>query len=312
MSSATKSTTALPTALSTLEHERIMVCRVWDGIDFTPCFRRTWVVGGTGTLTDRYIANVAVVLAGIAGLLVLVQLFRSRRIRDVSTADLVSPGGDNLVKLEARVLVSAIASTLKPVSPISIGDVESASESTPEHVTPAASGTPPTPSQIQRAAESTINTFRRSKPPAARRWETVYWVIGVLGAATLLGLQLYVAYPDRSNPTWHVVRPLVFPATLLLLALTRDAPLAALVTLYLVPEALLFRSASLSKGVSTVSLVILVTEVVYWAALLSVPYYDHLDELLSGAVSHGGLNVGKGLKEAIEEPTCELQCHNAT
>lgn len=238
-------------------------------------------------------------LASLAALLLLVQLFRSRRLKDVTTSQLVPPGGNNLVKLEARVLLSAIAGTLKPVIPASLSDIEAA---------PSAPSAPLTPAQVQHEAESSINTFRRDKPVSARRWEKVYWSVGVLGAATLLALNAFFAHRGISRLEWEAARPLVFPGVLLLLALTRDAPLAALVTLYLFPQALSFRSEWVSGSTSAGSWIIMITEIVYWAALISVPYYDSLDQLLAGAVSHGGANVANGLKNHIEEPTCTCCC----
>ncbi|BEI94008.1 uncharacterized protein CcaverHIS019_0604670 [Cutaneotrichosporon cavernicola] len=74
-----------------------MSCGVWDGSDFTPCFR------------DQYIANASLVLAALGAAFLL---FPRRRGPEITTASLVPPGGGLLSQLEARVLLRNLASSL--------------------------------------------------------------------------------------------------------------------------------------------------------------------------------------------------------
>ncbi len=84
-----------------------------------------------------------------------------------------------------------------------------------------------------------------------------------------------------------------------------SGPALPLLTLHLVPAALLFRSGALGNYPSSrLGLAIVVWEGVYWATLACLPYYDRLDRLVEGGVSRGGAGVGP---KHIEEPCCE--CH---
>jgi len=83
-----------------------------------------------------------------------------------------------------------------------------------------------------------------------------------------------------------------------------SGPVTPLVTLHLTPMFLLFRTAVLN-GTPWVALAPAVIEMVYWAALVSVPYYDGLDRLLAGAVCHGGIGYPEWPRH-LEEPISAL------
>jgi hypothetical protein len=92
---------------------------------------------------------------------------------------------------------------------------------------------------------------------------------------------------------------------MMLLLSAASGPAHPLLTLHLVPAALLFRSGALGNYPSSaLGLAIVVWEGVYWATLACLPYYDRLDRLVEGGVSRGGAGVGP---KHIEEPCCE--CH---
>lgn len=87
----------------------------------------------------------------------------------------------------------------------------------------------------------------------------------------------------------------------MILVAATGGPVTPLATVYLTPSLLLFRTAAI--GGETWTLVPTVVEFIWWAALISVPYYDSLDRLLAGAVCHGGIGTGEGAPAHLEEPT---------
>lgn len=93
-------------------------------------------------------------------------------------------------------------------------------------------------------------------------------------------------------------------AAITLLSLLPSAPIMALLTLHLPIALLLARSAAMSTGESWVELLPVIVETVYWTVLVTVPYYEPMDGLLSGAASRGGLGAGP-IPNHLEEPTCE-------
>lgn len=93
---------------------------------------------------------------------------------------------------------------------------------------------------------------------------------------------------------------------MLLLTLIPGAPVTVAVTLHLPFALILFRSAAIGPYSDLTHSIPVVIECLYWSALISIPYYDELDRVLAGAVSHGGGTSGTDGKAPanIEEPTC--------
>ncbi|CAK9784394.1 unnamed protein product [Cutaneotrichosporon oleaginosum] len=266
-----------------------MSCGVWDGSDFTPCFR------------DTYIANAPLALAALAAVFILGP--RGRRT-PTTAASLVPPGGGLLAQLEARVLLSSLARTLP-------GRRSDDVERPPTPPLTPDSPTAPPPERLPRKSaplpyaeeEETVAAFR----VARTRWDAAFYWISIVGAGVWIALEVARLMEDSSSITdvaWEDARPLIFPTTMLALAVA-GGPVLPLLTIHLVPALLLFRSAVMGNYPSSkLSLVLIVWESVYWAALMSCPYYDRLDRLVGGGVSKGG--AGTGLPRHIEEPSSGL------
>lgn len=93
----------------------------------------------------------------------------------------------------------------------------------------------------------------------------------------------------------------------LVLVLIPGAPVEILLTIHVIPTILLLRSAFIQPGTSLMSIASLVLEVVYWSALMMVPYGEGLSKLLKGSISNGGGTAGsygKQLPKHVEEPSC--------
>lgn len=150
---------------------------VWDGVDFSPCFR------------EKYIANSPLVLTAL-GAVVAVLSCRKRRFQSYSTDDLVSPNGDNISRLEADVLMASVAETVLP-------PLDQAVEAA-EHT--------PLPS---KEADKIVNDFRRTTTKNSRNWDFVYRTASVVGAAAWCIAQ-------GAAVTWSKEdgRALVFPVRL--------------------------------------------------------------------------------------------------
>ena len=85
------------------------------------------------------------------------------------------------------------------------------------------------------------------------------------------------------------------------------APVTPLLTLHLLPSLLVLRSVLIASQPSGLYIASLVVEIVFWVAVINVPYAEPLDRILDGAVSHGGGSSGAGGKKLphhIEDPTC--------
>jgi hypothetical protein len=80
-----------------------------------------------------------------------------------------------------------------------------------------------------------------------------------------------------------------------------------LLTIHLIPSLFLFRSSLIHHTATPISIITLVTELVYFFALICIPYQDPLDRLLGGAHSKGGGNSGSDvpLPKHYEEPICK-------
>ena len=79
-----------------------------------------------------------------------------------------------------------------------------------------------------------------------------------------------------------------------------------LLTIHLIPSLFLFRTSLITHTASPISIIALVVELVYFFALICIPYQDPLDRLLCGAHSKGGGNSGSDvpLPKHYEEPIC--------
>lgn len=124
---------------------------VWDGVDFSPCFR------------EKYLENSPLVLTAIGAAVVLL-CCRKRPFQNFSTGVLVSPHGDNIARLEADVLMASVAETVLPP----LGRAVEAAESTP---------LPP------KEADKIVNDFRRTTTKSSRNWDFIYRSASVIGAA---------------------------------------------------------------------------------------------------------------------------------
>ena len=96
-------------------------------------------------------------------------------------------------------------------------------------------------------------------------------------------------------------------AYVLLLALHPSSPVTILLTFHLVPSLLVLRSTIITPHTTAIAIAPTVVELVYWAAVISIPYGDPLDRLLVGAKSKGGGSsgsYGSDLPKHVEEPTC--------
>lgn len=90
-----------------------------------------------------------------------------------------------------------------------------------------------------------------------------------------------------------------------MLALLPRPPIAPLLTLNLIPTIITLRSALLGKP-HPLDVASLAISIVYWAAMMSVPYTSAMDGLFYGARSRGGgsaSSFGTSLPKHIEEPT---------
>ncbi|GMK57331.1 hypothetical protein CspeluHIS016_0401650 [Cutaneotrichosporon spelunceum] len=248
-----------------------MSCGVWDGSDFTSCFR------------DQYIANAPLVIAALG---VACLVFPRRRAGPTTTASLVVPGGGGLAQLEARVLMRNLADSLRESSHLSKPSEPSESSESTESSQPS----------DQKSAEDKIASFRRAKT----RWNAAYYWASIVGALVWIGLELARLPPSRE---WEDMRPLVFPIVILLMSVAwaRSLPL---LTVHLVPTLLLFRSSERANYPSSrLGTAIVGWEVAYWVVLVCLPYYEELDRLVEGAASRGGVMPGP---KHIEEPCSAL------
>lgn len=150
---------------------------VWDGVDFSACFR------------EKYIENSPLVLTAF-GAAVVVLCCRKRPFQSFSTNDLVSPNGDNISRLEADVLMATVAETVLPP----LDRAVEASEPTP---------LPP------KEADKIVNDFRRTTTKSSRNWDFVYRSASVIGAAAwCLAQGAAVTWSQEDG------RALVFPVCL--------------------------------------------------------------------------------------------------
>ena len=95
----------------------------------------------------------------------------------------------------------------------------------------------------------------------------------------------------------------------LILALIPRSPLTYFLTINLPISLLQLRSDLIRSAHTRLSLASNVFELVYWCALVTIPYSEDLDNALSGSRSKGGGSLGSygaDLPKHIEEPTCKF------
>ncbi|WWD19355.1 hypothetical protein CI109_103814 [Kwoniella shandongensis] len=248
--------------------------RVWDGVDFTPCFK------------ERYMQNYPLLLVALSLIIILISTLHSYLSKSsakglVTPETLISPSEpSDLAKLESDVIVDAVASNLLPPQPAT---------STAKVGEKLADG----------EAEEVIVTWKKDQGGAVKKWRHVKLWVGLLGGLAWLGLEIAKAVKEGS---WKDV---IFPAWLTLLAASPDAPVTPLLTAHIIPALLLFRSAIILPHTSGLQIASSVYEIVYWIALISIPYYETLDRLLIGGHSRGGGSsgsYGEKLPKHYEEP----------
>lgn len=101
-----------------------------------------------------------------------------------------------------------------------------------------------------------------------------------------------------------------------LLSFLPGTPIEILVTIHAIPAVLLLRSAVIQPGTTALGLAPTIAELVFWTALISIPYGEGLGKILRGSVSRRGGSdgsYGKQLPKHIEEPSCEstMTCNAA-
>ncbi|KAK8854514.1 hypothetical protein IAR55_003253 [Kwoniella newhampshirensis] len=253
---------------------RWMCEKVWDGVDFTPCFR------------DRYFRNYPLLIVLIS-LIAIVTSNIYKHLSEPKTAPLVTPETlispsepSDLAKLESDVILDALASNLLPPQP---------AKSTAKVGEKLADG----------EAEDVIDSWKKDQTADLKKWTRVKLWVGLIGVLPWLMLEIIRGMREGS---WKDV---ILPAWLTLLAFSPHSPITPLVTFHIVPALLLFRSALLSPHTSGLNIASLVYEIVYWMALISIPYYEQLDRLLEGGHSKGGGSAGsygEKLPKHYEEP----------
>ncbi|RXK42365.1 ATP-binding cassette transporter [Tremella mesenterica] len=244
---------------------------VWDGKDFTPCFwsRLNYLPFFLITISATYITFFSI----------RNYILSRKPSPSLSPDTLISPQADvNLSRLEANVILSALASNLLPLQ----------QDATSEKPIPV------------EEAQAIIEEFRSIESPDAKRWEKVGRIIGIAGGSIYLAVQL------ASSIITNRWLDIAFPMWICLLALLPSAPITPLITLHLVPALLLLRHHVITGGVGAIEFVPIVVELLYWLVLISIPYTPKLDRLLAGGRTKGGGSSGSygaKLPRHLEEPT---------
>ncbi|ORX38217.1 ABC transporter type 1, transmembrane domain-containing protein [Kockovaella imperatae] len=254
-------------------------CReFWDGVDFTPCFRDrqafTW-----------YLQNFPLVLTALAAVITSLYYIskwiksRDRSRSRLSPSQLISPTADSdLAQLESEVIVSSVAVSLLPAPK---GKKELPKPLSPED------------------ALNVIRDFKRESRES-RRWQAIRYWIRVIGGFVWVGLEVARYVQSRE---W---RDLVFPTFTLVLALIPRSPLTYFLSAHIIPSLLLLRSAVIRSHTRPLDLAPPIFEAVYWCLMISIPYYEGLENVLEGGRSKGGGSLGSygaKLPRHIEEPT---------
>nr|XP_019045027.1 ATP-binding cassette transporter [Kwoniella bestiolae CBS 10118]OCF23957.1 ATP-binding cassette transporter [Kwoniella bestiolae CBS 10118] len=244
---------------------------VWDGTDFTRCFK------------ERYISNFPLILIALSalyilGIAILPRYLSSSPYRPISPDTLISPSASSdLAKLESNVILDAVASNLKPSSKSSarkgrLSDGE---------------------------AEQIVNDWKDGSRKSESKWRRLRFWVGLIGALAWFELEIARGAIEGS---W---KDAILPAWLALIALVPSSPLTAILTIHILPSLILFRSNTIQPHTSSLRIASGVVEVVYWVAMISIPYSEGLDRLLDGGVSQGGGtsgSYGEKLPKHCEEP----------
>ncbi|WRT68702.1 uncharacterized protein IL334_005682 [Kwoniella shivajii] len=244
---------------------------IWDGTDFTSCFK------------DRYISNVPFLIIGLSLLFILynwiVSHYLSSPYTPTTPETLISPSTtSDLTKFEADVILDAVALNLLP--PIQ--------------------GEPAKGRLAKGEAENVITEWKEDAQKSETKWRRWRFWVAFLGALAWFELEIAKGVVEGD---WKGV---VFPAWLALIALIPSSPLTAILTVHLLPTLIMFRSNIVQPHTSRLRIASGVLEMVYWVALISIPYSEGLDRLLEGGVSQGGSSSGSygtKLNKHCEEPT---------
>ncbi|OCF40975.1 ATP-binding cassette transporter [Kwoniella heveanensis CBS 569] len=234
---------------------------VWDGVDFTPCFR------------DRYLNNVSLFLVGLSAVYLTYHYLISPHIphkspyTSVTAESLISPSAKtDLAKLESNVILDSLARNLLPAKTTQDAGLGKERLADGE-------------------AEDVISDFKRW-PASTKKWRRIKFWVGMIGA--LIWFEVEIAGAVKSG-SWKGV---IFPGWLVLISLFPKSRITPLLTIHLLPTLLLFRSNLVQPHPSKLRIASGIVEVVYWAAMISMPYSEGLDRLLSGSVSKGGGSSG--------------------
>ncbi|ODN87389.1 ATP-binding cassette transporter [Cryptococcus wingfieldii CBS 7118] len=263
-----------PSWATTLADEPWSCDGVWTGIDFSPCFK------------ERYLQNAPYALIALSVLYLLATLpsrLSSSHKPPLSASTLVSPTNpSDLAKLESTVIFEALATNLLPTTPTS-------------------STNKPTEKLAEGESEAIIEDFLSgaSKRRDVSRWQGARFWVGLIGAVVWFEVELARAIVQGS---WASI---VFPAYISVIAIIPGSHITPLVTFHAILSLVLFRSLVISPDPSTLHIIAYAVEIVYWFALLGLPYHESLDRLLSGGKSaRGGSNgsYGNQLPKHCEEP----------
>ncbi|WWC71269.1 uncharacterized protein I206_105222 [Kwoniella pini CBS 10737] len=243
---------------------------IWDGTDFTPCF------------VERYINNIPFLIIGLSALYIIIttsipRYIPSNTYTPLTTETLISPSASSdLAKLESNVILDAVASNLQTSSkPSETGKLSDGE------------------------AEQLVKDWKRNSKRAELKWRRLRFWVGIIGALAWFELEIARGVIEGS---W---RDAVFPGWLALIALIPSSPLTAILTIHVLPSLIAFRSNIVQPHTSALIIASGILEVVYWIAMISIPYSENLDRLLEKGFSQGGGtsgSYGTKLPKHCEEP----------
>ncbi|WVR09322.1 hypothetical protein IAU60_006387 [Kwoniella sp. DSM 27419] len=264
--------TSLPHRMMGLAKSGGDCSEMWNGVDFTPCFR------------DRYLHNASVILVIISAAYilfkhVLVPYFSPASPYDnITSESLVSPtASSDLARLEADVILDSIASNLLPPKKSDGAKVQ-------------------LDGRLAKGEAARVITEFKRWPRSALRWRRAKFWVGFLGALAWFELEVVRAVKLGS---WTGV---VFPAWLMLISLLSRSRIAPLLSAHIVPALLIFRSEVIQPTPSKLTIACVIVELVYWAAMISMPYSEQTGRILQGGVSKGGGSSGSYGKKLPRHP----------
>ncbi len=252
-------------------------------------------------LPFRYLLNFPLALIAISIIIIsvsyLISYFRSRRlIPRLSAQTLISGVGDSdLANLESDVILSSLASSLLPPH---AEDRET-----------------PLPA---KGAGKIVEDFKEDELEI-KRWERMGWWVRLIGGVALLGVEVVRAVVEKewknvpfpvsiARPgTAKIIILIEVQAYLLLLIFIPSSPIPILLTFHLVPALLVLRTSIINPHTTIIAIAPAIVELLFWTAIISIPYAEPLDRLLDGSKSKGGGSsgsYGSELPRHLEEPTC--------